>query len=586
VARWPARLSQQLALDIALPILAVLLVLALAAYALLRLSLRSVTSSLQALATETQRIAAGDLRAPLSVKGADEVGRLGSAFETMRRAVLTRTEETQRLLALSQGLSSSLEVRSHIEPILDAALAGGASVARLVFSSESGGSAVGFGKGEGNEKYEALDAQMLAMTQAQERVLLSNPARARIHVERGTTLPESVAAFALKDKHEHLGALWLAYDQAQAFAPESVSYLETLAGQASAAAANARLYVTARLGQQRLEGVLMADPQAILLMDSRQNLVFANAEAGRILNFKGDLTQPQPLGHVVTNRAVVDLLRSVSSKPQAAEIEIDKAAYTAMLTPIWSGPDLIGFACTLQDVTRAKSIESARMEFLATVGHDLKDPLKMIGGFLSMLAHHGQLNEQQNVYIRKIEQSLQDISRFAASLLTADRLEQGEGLQLESFALKDLLASVTEEVAPRARQKRVQLTSLPAEGNERLLVADRTLLRSALRNLLDNAVKFSPRAGTVQLSTAYGADSVTVAVRDAGGGIAPVDLPRLFDRPAGLQKAATGLAIVRSIVERHKGKAWAESELGMGSTFYIQIPLQPRSKPRTASNTP
>jgi signal transduction histidine kinase len=150
-------------------------------------------------------------------------------------------------------------------------------------------------------------------------------------------------------------------------------------------------------------------------------------------------------------------------------------------------------------------------------------------------------------------------------------------LQLESFALKDLLAGVIEEIAPRARQKRVQISVEPVEGAEKLLTADRTLLRSALYNLLDNAVKFSPRAAKVQIAASYGADKLTVAIRDTGAGIAPMDLPRLFDKPKGVQQASTGLAIVRSIVERHKGKAWAESELGAGSTFYIQIPLnQPK----------
>lgn len=580
-ARWPAQLSQQLALDLALPIFGVLFLLALAAYALMRVSLRSVTRSLQDLATETQRIAAGDLKAPLSVKGADEVGQLGSAFESMRRAVLNRTEETQRLLALSQGLSSSLEVRSHIDPILAAALASGATVARLVFSSENGGSAVGFGKGEGNEKYESLDPQVIALTRAQERVLLSNPARARLKVDRGTLLPESVAAFALMDRHEHLGALWLAYDQPQTFAADSVRYLETLASQAAAAATNARLYVTARLSQQRLEGVLMADAQAILLMDSKQNLVFANIEAARILNLKAELPLPQPVQAAIANKAVLALLRAVTSKPQAAEIEIDKALYNTLVTPIWAGPELIGFSCTLQDVTRAKAVESARLEFLGTVGHDLQDPLELIRGYLSMLSMMGELNDQQNSYVQKIERSVESISRLAASLLATERLDGGEGgLQLESFALKDLLASVIDEIAPRARQKKVQLITEQAEGSEKLLVADRTLLRSALYNLLDNAVKFSPRAGKVLLSATYAADKVTLAIKDSGGGIAPVDLPRLFDRPAGLQKAATGLAIVRSIVERHKGKAWAESELGAGSTFYLQIPVQQPKSPR------
>lgn len=572
VARWPARLSQQLALSIALPILGVLLLAALAAYGLLRASLRNVSRTLQDLAAETQRIASGDLKAPLSVKGSDEVGRLGSAFETMRKAVLTRSEETQRLLALSQGLSSSLEVRSHIEPILEAALAGGASVARLVFLSENGGSGVSFGKGDGHERYEALDAQMLSLTHTQERVLLSNPARARLKVDKGTPYPGSVAAFALKDKKEQLGALWLAYDQPQSFANENVRYLETLAAQASAAATNARQYVNARLGQQRLEAVLAADPLPTLLLDSKQNLVFANQAAARILNLKPDLPAAAAITDAIASKPLLALLRAAGPKPQSADVLISSATYTASVSPIWAGADLIGFSCTLQDVTQSKKLESARLEFLSTVGHDLQDPLELIRGYLSMLTMLGELNEQQNSYVQKIERSVDNISRLAASLLAADRLDGSGGLQVDSFALADLLRAVVEEAAPQARQKKVELIIEPAEGAEKIVRADRTLLQRALYNLVDNAVKFSPRGQAVRISAAYSQDAVVIAVRDKGAGIAPVDLPRVFDRPTG-QAPTTGLPIVRSIIERHKGKAWAESDLGLGSTFLCQIPL-------------
>ncbi len=570
VARWPARLSQQLALNIALPILAVLLLLATLAYALFRLTLRSVTGSLQGLATEAQRIASGDLKAPLSVKGADEIGRLGAAFETMRGKLSTRVEDTQRLLALSQGLSSSLEVRSHIEPILDAALASGASVARLVFASENSGAAVGFGKGEGNEKYEALDSQVLALTRGQQRVLLNNPARARLKLEKGTPAPQSLAAFALNDQKEQLGALWLAYSEPQNFAIESVRYLETLASQAAAAATNARHYVNAKLGQQRLEAVLMVDPAPILLTDPKQNLVFVNSEAARILALKNDLSPSTPVQLALKNKQVLALLAKAGSKPQSAEVQVDGNTYSAVVSPIWANAELIGFACTLRDVTQAKQAAVARADFLGTFGHDLRDPLELTRGYLSMLTMVGELNQQQSGYVQKIEQNIENISRMASNLLGADRLEIRGGLELEIFAVRDILKDVIAEMEPRARQKKVDLLLAPAPPSTAALQADRTLLHRAFYNLLGNAIKFSPRGQAVEIGYKFDGDSVTVSVKDTGTGIAPLDLPRLFESG----EKATGLAIVRSILERHKGRVWVESELGAGSVFYCQIPLK------------
>jgi signal transduction histidine kinase len=202
----------------------------------------------------------------------------------------------------------------------------------------------------------------------------------------------------------------------------------------------------------------------------------------------------------------------------------------------------------------------------------LQDPLELIRGYLSMLTMLGELNDQQSAYVQKIERSVDSMTRLAASLLAADRLDGGGGLQLESFALSELLRAVVEEAAPQARQKKVELLIEPAEGAEKIVQADRTLLQRALYNLVDNAIKFSPRGQAVRISAAYSPDAVVAAVSDKGAGIAPLDLPGLFERPAA-QAPTSGLPIVASIVERHKGKAWAESELGLGSTFYLQIPL-------------
>lgn len=571
LVRWPLRLSQQQALRVALPMLGVLLLLAAVAYATLRSRLRSVSQSLQTLAAETQRIAAGDLRAPLSITGSDEIGRLGSAFEVMRRAVLSRAEESQRLLALSHGLSSSLEVRSHIEPLLEAALAAGASLARLVFLNEGGGSGVSFGQGEGHERYEALDAQILALTRAQDQVLLSNPARARLKVEKGTPYPGSVAAFALKDGRKQLGALWLAYDQPQRFEDSTRHYLESLAAQASAAASNAGQYLQARLGQQRLEAVLAADGQPLLLLDAGQRLVFANPAASRVLRLRAGLAAGTAMEQAITHPELQRFLRLAGARPQSAQLRIEQAAYHAELNPLWDGAELLGFVCRLEDVTRSQQQKAAEREVLSTVGHDLQDPLQMVAGYLTMLRMLGPLNEQQEGYVHKIEASVEQITRLAASLLAVDRIQEAEGLRVEEFALAGLLQAAAGEVEAQARQKQIELVLDPAEGHERLLRADRTLLQRALVNLLDNAIRFSARGRTVRLAAKYSASKVTLSVKDSGVGIAPVDLPLIFTRREG--QPASGLSIAHSIVERHKGRAWAESELGLGSTFYIELPL-------------
>ncbi|MEX1248562.1 MAG: ATP-binding protein [Anaerolineales bacterium] len=575
VTVWPARLSQQLALELALPILFVLLLLAVAAYLLLRFSLRSVNSSLQALIGETNRIAAGDLGAPLSVQGADELGRLSAAFDSMRQTLQARAEEIQRLLSVSQGLSSTLDVSAHIEPILEAALASGASSARLVFAADADGKrVVGFGRGGNAKAYQGLDVQVDSMSRKQNRVLLANPARARLKVAKGEALPQTIAAFALRHNDEHLGALWLAYESPQIFTAEKVHYLETLADQAAKAAVNARLYTRASAGRQRLEAVLEASPEATLVLEQGDRVVFGNSAARQALGLQNAELIGVPLSTLVRAPQLFSVIGAANSQPESVEIEIGDVEYEAAVTSLRDKAEMIGTVVRLRNLSEAKQAEAARADFLSTVSHDLHDPLKLTKGYLNMLGMVGDLNEQQAGYVEKIDHSLENISRLAANLLDLERVSGLKGLQVQAFSVEELIQEVFDELGARARQKRIDF-SAPTIGGAQPLEADRTLLQRALYNLVDNAVKFSARETVVEVKTTYSKDKVILAVTDRGPGIAPLDLPAVFGAKPVKGRKSSGLVIVKSVIERHAGRVWVESELGTGSTFYCELPLTP-----------
>ncbi|HEX9596000.1 MAG TPA: ATP-binding protein, partial [Anaerolineales bacterium] len=560
VTQWPGRLSQALALELALPILLLLLFLAALAYLLLRVSLRAITSPLQELIGETRRIAAGDLKAPLSVKGADEVGRLATAFEGMRQALQARVGETQRLLSVSQGLTSSLDVGAHIEPILEAALAGGAVSARLVFSADADGEdLLGFGRGEESVDFQGLDEQVLLLSRKQPRVLLGNPARAQLKAAKGARLPASLAAFALQAPGgDHLGVLWLSFDKPQSFSPESMHYLETLAHQAAKAAVNARLYTSASVGRQRLEAVLQANPQPLLVIDENQRVVFANQAALNAANFTGKVVTGIPIDEVLPSPQLSTWLRSAEHQTPGIEIEIGGSPYKIEAVVLAEGARLLGKLIHLQDLATSKQLESARSDFLSTLSHDLHDPLELTKGYLNMLGMVGDLNEQQAAYVEKIEHSVEHISRLAANLLDSERVSGLKWLQLQPVSLAELIQEASQELAPRARQKKIDFAMQKTQGQIQPLQADRTLLQRALYNLLDNSIKFSPRDGTVEIKTRYAKGKVIISLTDHGVGIAPLDLSRLLDAKRSQGRKSSGLLIVKSIVERHGGRLWAE----------------------------
>jgi signal transduction histidine kinase len=241
----------------------------------------------------------------------------------------------------------------------------------------------------------------------------------------------------------------------------------------------------------------------------------------------------------------------------------------------------------MRDVTRFKELDTLKSEFVATVSHDLRSPLTLMRGYATMLEMVGELNEQQTGYVRKIITSVEGMTRLVTSLLDLGRIETGVDLQLEMVPVRDVVERVVSAMQLQASQKQVAISSVISPQTIPLVEADHALLQQALHNLVENAVKYTEPGGKVTVRVGPDKDRMVFEVDDTGIGIAPVDIPRLFEKfYRGGQKEAKkrqgtglGLAIVRSIAERHKGRVWVESQLGKGSVFYFSIPFrQPKGE--------
>jgi signal transduction histidine kinase len=240
----------------------------------------------------------------------------------------------------------------------------------------------------------------------------------------------------------------------------------------------------------------------------------------------------------------------------------------------------LGKVCILRDITHFKEVDSLKSEFVATVSHDLRTPLTLMRGNATMLQMVGELNEQQKNYIKKITTGIESMTRLVNNLLDLGRIEAGIGLQLEPVHAKEVVEKVQSALQLQAVQKNIALLNEIPEEIDPIVNADSALLQQALYNLVENGIKYSPVGGHVSLNCSEYTSSVVFEIKDNGKGIAPLDIPRLFEkffrssqREGYVQKPSSmGLAIVKSIAERHGGKVWVDSQLGKGSTFYLQIP--------------
>jgi len=166
------------------------------------------------------------------------------------------------------------------------------------------------------------------------------------------------------------------------------------------------------------------------------------------------------------------------------------------------------------------------------------------------------------------------------NLLDLGRIEAGVGLAREPVRMRAVIAEVVESLSPNAVNKGIRVL-VDAPDTLPTLSGDSTLLRQAVANLLDNAFKYSPSGGEVRVCATADAVNFQLAVSDTGAGIAPADQQHLFEKffrvrqrgSSAIKGSGLGLAIVKSIVERHGGRAWVESKLGQGSTFFFSLPL-------------
>jgi len=243
----------------------------------------------------------------------------------------------------------------------------------------------------------------------------------------------------------------------------------------------------------------------------------------------------------------------------------------------------------LRDITHYKELDTLKSEIVATVSHDLRTPLTLLRGYSSMLSMIGELNEQQQVYVNKIVSTVEDMTHLVNNLLDLSRIESGIPLKLEELDPMIVVEKIIRQYQAHASQKNIQLTfEGPADGKRLLIKADLALLQQALINLVDNAIKYTHKDGQVVVRVRAGNERLTFEVHDNGIGIAPLDLPRLFEKfyRSGRREAyekrgsGLGLAIVKSIAERHHGRVWVDSQLGKGSTFYMELPTdQPQVMP-------
>ncbi|MFB3788638.1 MAG: ATP-binding protein [bacterium] len=228
-----------------------------------------------------------------------------------------------------------------------------------------------------------------------------------------------------------------------------------------------------------------------------------------------------------------------------------------------------------------RELDKMKSAFVAQASHDLRTPLTAIQGSLDNLAHGvgGGLNEKQQVIIGRASRSVKRLTNLINDILDISRIESGRMiLDLNPVSLKLLTESILQEEKSAAAQKNISLSMVAAEEPPRIRV-DASKIERIIGELISNAIKYTPEDGSIEVRLAQTDTSVYVAVQDTGIGMAPEEIPKIWERfyrTTASRKIAKGsglgLSIAKELVELHEGTITVESEAGKGSTFTVTLP--------------
>jgi signal transduction histidine kinase len=239
-------------------------------------------------------------------------------------------------------------------------------------------------------------------------------------------------------------------------------------------------------------------------------------------------------------------------------------------------------ALSVRDLTQGKEYAQLKSDMVSLMSHELRTPLTSINGFAELLAVDETLPDHLKEFVTIINNEAQRLSRMINTFLAVTHLERKDKQEVLKIPLKlnDVVRDMVATLQPTARKKRIRLVEQPADRIPPV-AADRSLITQVVKNLINNAITYSPERTTVTVSTALEAEAVRVCVEDRGYGIPPESVDRVWEKFYRVEReghdkdeesTGLGLSFVREVVEQHGGNVAVESEPGRGSKFSFTLP--------------
>jgi PAS domain S-box-containing protein len=411
----------------------------------------------------------------------------------------------------------------------------------------------------------------------------------------------SVLALPLRAGEETLGLVEILDHGLRHFSESEVRIGQTIASQAAVALKNTDLFRQIQESHDRLTAVLNSTNEAMLMVNVEGRILIANQRLKELTGVPVEGLEGKPLQSWAS-----EIAPHLGFDRQALETRMETLRHGELLiepaehyrvdhprartlsrseTPVRDSEGrLIGWLVVLRDITEEERLAQARQHLTEMIVHDLRSPLTAILSSLSIVERSAPPVDEVPVIPQALtvaQRSCEQMLGLVNSLLDIAKLEAGEMvLERETFALGPLLEGLIETCLQAANEQGVILEHILEEGLAPLW-ADRSKLHRVLSNLLDNALRYTPAGGRIQIHAKIHEGSLRIGVADTGPGIPPAHRETVFERfyQVGTPEArgrgtGLGLAFARLAVEAHGGEIWVEENPGGGSLFLILLPFE------------
>ncbi|NPA91212.1 MAG: GAF domain-containing protein [Chloroflexi bacterium] len=528
----------------------------------------------------------------------DQIGELARALIEMENALQRRFRELDTLLETSHAVVSTLNPDEVITRILEQVkrLLGVHISALLVYDVEEG-------------VYKVKAARGLSPLYAREMrrhpddpyspTMQAIRERRPVQVADVTKLPRTydlaqraeregyraLLAVPLLTREAPPAALLLYHTQPHYFTSEEIDLAMHFANHAAMALEHAVLYEQSNrlryLQTLRLEAVIQSVQDGLIVESLEGQVLYINRAAERLLQCKGKEVVGKPIQSLAecTEDPVRSFLLGDVEEPVDVSLETPdgRRDVRLLVVPVREEDGtVVGRVKVLRDVTRERELDRAKSALLSAVSHELRTPLAGIKGYVSsLLAEDVEWDEAtRREFLLIISQEADRLQRLVSNLLDMSRLEAGTlTIRQDVYHLGDIVARVLRTLNPQEHPIQVDIPEdLPP------VYVDAARVEVVLRNLLENALKYTPPGRPVRVRAFAEGDHVVVRVEDRGPGIPPEHRERIFDRfyrVPGVRAggAGLGLAICKGFVEAHGGRIWVEENPGGGAVFAFTLPI-------------